>query len=214
MKKMIPGGFFITFEGGEKAGKSTQIKLLAERLKKLDYDVLETREPGGTAFCEKLRHLVMNYKDEKIVPEAELLLFGASRAQLVYTILRPHLQKGGIVLCDRFADSTTAYQGEARGLDKKFIAEMHQFTIGKYKPNLTILLDLAPEESWKRQQQMVGTADDDRFEIETRLFHSAVREGFLELAEKYPERIKLFDATLTVEQLSESIWEKVQNAIH
>ncbi|MFA6930137.1 MAG: dTMP kinase [Lentisphaeria bacterium] len=208
--KTIPGGLLITFEGPDKAGKSTQIKWLADNLRAQDYKVTETREPGGTQLGEEIRRLVLQFKNENIASEAELLLFGASRAQLVRNLIWPELQQGNIVLCDRFADSTTAYQGEARGLDRKFIRAMHDFSLGGRWPDLTFFLDIEIQESFRRLRAgKPDLIDDDRFEEEDRNFHQAVRNGFLKLAQENPQRIRQLDATLPIQELAEQIFQEV-----
>jgi dTMP kinase len=208
--KTISGGLLITFEGPDKAGKSTQIKLLAEHLRNLGYKVTETREPGGTPLGEEIRRLLLQFKNESISDEAELLLFGASRAQLVRKLIGPELQQGNIVLCDRFADSTTAYQGEARGLDLEFIRAMHEFSLGGRWPDLTFFLDLDVNESFRRLRKVKpDLLDDDRFEEEDKHFHQNVRNGFLKLARENPQRIRHLDATRSISDLAEQILREV-----
>jgi len=195
--RSIQGGFFITFEGPEGAGKTTQIVRLQEALARRGYDVCVTREPGGTALGERLRDLIKHFDDpEGVTPEAELLLFGASRAQHLRLRIEPHLARGGVVLCDRFADSTTVYQGIARGLDPDFIAAMHRFTIGRRWPDLTIVLDLDVDVGRERARQRgrLAPGPADRIEAEARPFHEAVRNGFLALAATAPERFRVIPA--------------------
>ncbi len=210
--KTIPQGLFITFEGPDKAGKSTQIKLLGERLRQQGYETLETREPGGTSLGEELRRLVMQFRNEGIAPGAELLLFGASRAQLMHNFLRPQLAAGKIILCDRFVDSTSAYQGGARHLNAAFIAELHQFTLQGRWPDLTFLLDLSVEESFHRLQA-TNPKQTDRFEDEDRKFHQRVRESFLQIARDHPQRIKILDATQEISVLAEQIYAEVARVL-
>ncbi len=208
-------GLFITFEGLDKAGKTTQIARLAQRLERLGHTVTATREPGGTALCEEIRQLLMKKQSERLVDEAELLLFSASRAQLLRERLWPELDAGHIVLCDRFADSTTAYQGYARGMDLEFIRQLNAYAVGNRWPDLTIFLDLTVEESFKRLGKVLDTtqAEVDRFKIESRNFYEKVRKGFLELAAGHPERIVTLDATHSVEELDEQIWKIVQKRL-
>ncbi|MGN0867800.1 MAG: dTMP kinase [Oligosphaeraceae bacterium] len=203
---------FITFEGADKAGKSTQILRLEERLLAAGKSVLRTREPGGTPLGEELRSLVMVCRQEKLANETELLLFAASRAQLLRETIWPALQEGKTVLCDRFADSTTAYQGFARGMDRAFLETLHQFTVGGRWPDLTFLLDLPVEESFRRLHRVLQEThgENDRFEEEGRLFHQRVREGFLAVAQANPQRVVVLDATRPPEELSREIWETVQ----
>ena len=204
-------GIFITFEGVDKAGKSTQIRLLARRFQEMGKAVLCTREPGGTPLGEEVRELVMKNRAENIADETELLLFSASRAQLLRERIWPALEEGQVVLCDRFADSTTAYQGYARGMDLAFIRQLNQFALGNRWPDLTILLDLTVEESFARLDNVLKTtaADSDRFEIEGRRFHEAVRNGFLQIAKENPRRFVTFSAAKPVEELADEIWSAV-----
>ena len=208
-------GLFITFEGLDKAGKTTQITRLATRLERLGHTVFSTREPGGTPLCEEIRQILMKKQSEKLVDEAELLLFSASRAQLLREKLWPELDAGHIVLCDRFADSTTAYQGYARGMDLEFIRQLNSYAIGNRWPDLTLFLDLTVEESFKRLGKVLDTtkAEVDRFEIESRRFYEQVRKGFQELAAGHPERIVTLDASQSVEDLDEQIWKIVQKRL-
>ena len=208
-------GLFITFEGLDKAGKTTQIARLATRLERLGHTVFSTREPGGTPLCEEIRQILMKKQSERLVDEAELLLFSASRAQLLHEKLWPELDAGHIVLCVRFADSTTAYQGYARGMDLEFIRQLNAYAIGNRWPDLTLFLDLTVEESFKRLGKVLDTtkAEVDRFEIESRRFYEQVRKGFLELAAGHPERIVTLDATQSVEELDEQIWKIVQKRL-
>ncbi len=187
-------GLFITFEGPEGAGKSTQISLLADVFRQRGRAVLTTREPGGTPLGEELRRLVKHFGGPgSVAPEAELLMFGASRAQLVRHVIRPHLEQGGVVLCDRFADSTTVYQGLARGLDPAFIERLHDFTLGDCWPDLTFVLDVSVETGFSRARARSQGAPVDRIEAEARPFHETVRQGFLALAERHPERFRVLD---------------------
>ncbi len=212
--KSIPGGLLFSFEGPDKAGKSTQLRLLAASLRQCGYQVHETREPGGTRLGEELRSLLLQFKQEDISPEAELLLFGASRAQLKRQLILPAMRQGAIVLCDRFIDSTSAYQGEARGLSQEFIEAMHQFTLQGKMPDRSFFLDLDVKRSFARLRQLKPELlDDDRFEAENEAFHQRVREGFLKLAAKQPGRIKTFDASLPKSELAARILQEVRNVI-
>ena len=208
-------GLFITFEGLDKAGKTTQIARLAARLEQRGYTATSTREPGGTPLCEEIRQLLMKKQSEKLVDEAELLLFSASRAQLLRERIWPELAAGHVVLCDRFADSTTAYQGYARGMDLEFIRHLNAYAIGNRWPDLTLFLDLTVDESFRRLGKVLDTtkAEVDRFEIESRRFYEQVRKGFQELAAGHPERIVTLDAAQTVDALDEQIWKIVQKRL-
>lgn len=192
--KRVPGGLFVSFEGPEGAGKSTQISMLADHLQKQGYPVLATREPGGTHLGEALRSLAKHLEaPEAPCPVAELLIMGASRAQHVKQVLEPFLRQGGIVLCDRFADSTTVYQGIARGLDLAFVGAMHRITTGGCWPQLTILLDIPPEEGLARsRRRSYANGARDRFEDEALDFHLRVRNGFLKMAAEEPDRFRVF----------------------
>jgi dTMP kinase len=216
MKTMIPNGLFISFEGPEGAGKSTHIGQLAAFLTELGHEVLTTREPGGTGLGEELRGLIKHYGGaDSVCPEAELLLFGASRSQLFRQVIQPHLQRGGVVICDRFADSTTVYQGFGRGLDMEFITRMHEFSMSHRWPDLTLLLDVDIETSYSRMASRTGVPGD-RIEAAGRRFHEAVRAGFLEQAKRYPERIRVVDSTQPQAQVAAQIrqltMEKLANA--
>ena len=203
-------GLFITFEGGEGCGKSTQIASLKARLEAMGKTVVQTREPGGTALGEYVRSL-LQYDDagQGMSPEAELLLFAASRAQHVRELVAPAIAEGQIVLCDRFLDSTTVYQGVARAIDSKKVETINQFAIGDSKPDLTILIDLAPEIGLAR----VHARNDgqlDRMEKEAIEFFQAVRQGYLDLAKSEPKRFLVLDGSQSVEELETQIWQRVK----
>jgi len=207
----VPGGLFVTLEGPEGAGKTTQCRLLASALEREGYSVCVTREPGGSALGERIRDLLMRAPgDEDICDEAEVLLFAASRAQHVRRVIRPALNAGEVVICDRFADSTTVYQGMARGLPLDFIEALHGFTLGATRPDLTIVLDLDVEAGFGRK-----AAGDvpDRIEREPRAFHERVRQGFLELARREPARVRVVAADEPVDTVHERIWEIVRDAL-
>jgi dTMP kinase len=209
---MMDSGFFITFEGPEGAGKSTQVKLLADRLQHLGYDVLLTREPGGTYIGEEIRRLVKDVKGEDgACDEAELLLFSASRAQLVRRVIVPHLQHGGVVICDRFADSTTAYQGYARGWALETITRMHEVALGDCWPDLTLVLDLSLEEGIARREERESetATEADRLELESDSFHERVRQGFLTIASLEGNRVKVIDAAQGIDVVQDAIWQEV-----
>jgi len=207
-------GLFITFEGPEGAGKSTQISLLADVLRSRGRHVLTTREPGGTPLGEELRRLVKHFDGpDGVSPEAELLMFGASRAQLMRRVILPHLAEGGVVLCDRFADSTTVYQGLARGLDAAFIERLHEFTLGHRWPDLTILLDVPVEVGFARAHARSAGGPTDRIEAESRAFHEAVRQGFLTLAKRHPERFRVLSGEAEPAAIHARILETVDHAL-
>jgi len=207
-------GLFITFEGTEGCGKSTQIKLLAERLITLGHRVRILREPGGTPIGEEIRHtLKHSHANAAMTAEAELLLMNASRAQLVREIIRPALAVGDIVLSDRFYDSTTAYQGHGRELELEKVRAVIEFAVGETKPDLTIYLTVSPEISELRRQSRQPTLpleiQRDRFEEADRKFFERVACGYALIAASEPARIKVIDGAQPVEVVCLSIWEKI-----
>ena len=209
---MAAAGRFITFEGGEGCGKSTQIRLLADRLRAAGKEVLLTREPGGTALAEKIRTLVREESDDPPNSRAETLLFLASRAQVVEGVIRPALESGTWVLCDRFADSTFAYQGYGRGLDLDELRRINSFATGGLAPDRTILLNVSPEVSAKRMRAREAATNTgaDRMEKAGDDFHSRLRRGFLELAAAEPERFSVIQADGAVEEVEEAVWNSIQ----
>ncbi|MFW5893800.1 MAG: dTMP kinase [Verrucomicrobiota bacterium] len=200
-------GFFITFEGPEGAGKTTQAQLLVGALEEAGWDVILLREPGGCPLAEELRGLLKHFgQPGDVCAEAELLMFGAARAQLMRQIILPHLSRGGIVVCDRFADSTTVYQGMARKLAAQFIENLHEFVIENRWPDLTFLLDLTVEETLARTGRRQTKTDlPDRMENEDRDFYQAVRNGFLRLARAEPNRFRIVEAKQPVEEIHQRI---------
>ena len=209
---MAVAGRFITFEGGEGCGKSTQIRLLAGRLRAAGREVLLTREPGGTGLAEKIRALVREESDDPPNSRAETLLFLASRAQLVESVIRPALVSGTWVLCDRFADSTFAYQGYGRRLDLDELKRINSFATGGLAPDRTILLNVSPEVSAKRMRAREAATNTgaDRMEKAGDDFHSRLRRGFLELAAAEPERFSVIQADGGVEEVGETVWNSIQ----
>ncbi|MGB0415442.1 MAG: dTMP kinase [Coraliomargarita sp.] len=203
-------GLFISFEGCEGCGKSTQIRALARRLEADGQTVHQTREPGGTDLGEAIRNLLQHdAAGEGMCPESELLLFAASRAQLTRQFIAPALHAGEVVLCDRFMDSTTVYQGVARALDKADVATINQFAVGKQKPDLTILIDLSPEVGMERVRARSG-GQLDRMEREAIEFFEAVRAGYLELASGEPERFVVIDGAQSIETIESQICDAVK----
>jgi len=213
---MATKGIFLSFEGGEACGKSTQIRLLDDYLRREGRETLCLREPGGTAVGEQIRQTLQYSKDSSaMVPEAELLLFAASRAQLVREAIRPALQEGKVVLCDRFVDSTTVYQGVARNLDRDSVAWINQFAIDGLLPDLTFLLDLDLEDARSRMAQRKKVRPvKDRMEEQEEGFYYAVRDGYLELAEQEVQRIVLIDASAPVENVAFEIRLRVKEFLH
>jgi len=207
-------GIFITFEGSEGCGKSTQIALLAEQLrqKNPDREIMLLREPGGTALGERVRQLLQHADPAVgIVPEAELLLFAASRAQLVREVIQPALERNAVVLCDRFFDSTTVYQGVARALDPRQVEMINHFSIGEVVPDVTFLLDMEAAQGRERMKQRnAQAAIADRMEQEPEAFYEAVRQGYLDLAKKESGRIVIIDAALSLDEVSQKILEALQ----
>ena len=208
-------GCFITFEGPEGSGKSTQLRLLEDYIKCHGRKCLLTREPGGTPVAEQLREVIKHHNtDEPIFDESELFLLEAARAQHVRYLIEPAVKSGAIVLCDRFYDSTTAYQGYARGINLEKLKFLNDFAVGTCKPTLTILLDLSPEEGFERTAVREETQNiHDRFELENLDFHRSVRNGFLEIAKNEPNRVKIVSAVGTPEEIHQRIVELVKDVI-
>ena len=203
-------GYFITFEGSEGCGKTTQIEALAKALEAQGKTVLITREPGGTLIGEKIRNLLQDpsHKNE-ISDMAELLLFSASRAELIASRIQPALKRGEIVICDRFYDSTYVYQGLGRAIGMDIVEQLNQITVGTLKPDLTILLDLDAKVGIERAKSR-QSGELDRIENESLAFFEAVRNGYLELAKKEPERFKTIDGLLSVDAIKAIIWDTVE----
>lgn len=200
---------FITFEGGEGCGKSTQAKALWKKLSRLGIPTELTHEPGGTVLGNEIRHLLKRKRQDNILPEAELLLFAACRTQLVTEVIRPSLQKGKVVICDRFADSTTAYQGYGRGIDLAIIKTTNELATQDTKPDLTILLDVPATKGLERKQDKT----EDRFEAEDIAFHNRIRDGYLKISAEEPERWLVIDATLPRTEIAEIIWDRVNRLL-
>ncbi|MBI1317436.1 MAG: dTMP kinase [Candidatus Hydrogenedens sp.] len=195
-------GLFISFEGVEGCGKSTQLRLLEEYLRAQGRDCVVTREPGGVPIAEAIRELLLNPDHEAMTPEAELLLYAAARAQHVGEKIVPALEAGKVVLCDRFADSTTAYQGGGRGFDTARLAQLHGWATGGRWPDRTLLLDLDAEAGLERARQR---GRRDRIEREDIAFHQRVRQAYLDLAVLEPERIKVVSASGSIEEIHQQI---------
>ena len=199
-------GRFITFEGGEGTGKSTQIKKLADRLKAAKLRIRVTREPGGSPGAEIMRHLVLSGMGRLLGPEAETLLFAAARDDHVRTVILPALNQGTWVLCDRFADSTRAYQGSLGRVPEGLINAMQRVTIGDLKPDLTIVLDLPVEIGLQRAAARRGSGTPDRFESEQLSFHQGLREAYRKIAADDPARCVLIDANSDPDTVAGRVW--------
>ncbi|MGO1160362.1 dTMP kinase [Brucella pseudogrignonensis] len=198
-------GLFITFEGGEGAGKSTQIALLAEHLRTLGLDPLITREPGGSAGAEAVRHVILSGNAESYGPAMEALLFAAARADHVDQLIRPALAESRIVLCDRFIDSSRAYQGVTGNLDAIYMAAIERIAIDGTMPDLTIILDIPAEKGLSRANKRRGSDVADRFEKEAIAVHEARRQAFLAIAKAEPDRCKVIDADRDQDAISADI---------
>lgn len=209
----MTGGLFITFEGGEGAGKSTQIARLAEKLRDKRYGVLVTREPGGSAGAEAVRHVLLSGAAEPLGAKAETLLFAAARIDHLDSTIRPALQRGEIVLCDRFADSTRVYQGTTGGIDLRFIKSVEKLALDGTRPDLTLLLDIDPEEGLRRAAARRGEGEVDRFEKEALDIHRRRREAFLAIAAAEPDRCCVIDASRSPEEVENAVTEAVFAAL-
>ncbi len=196
---------FIVFEGGEGCGKSTQTRALYRRLSKDGFGAVLTREPGGTRLCERVRRHLKQTDETPISPLAELFLIATARAQLVSEVIRPELEKGKTVICDRFTPSTLAYQGYGRGLDTDAIRDVNDIATDGMSPDLIVLLDIPVEAGLSRKK----SRERDRFESESLAFHSRVRRGYLDLAEADPRRWLVVDGRLPRKAIESAIWERV-----
>ena len=208
-------GAFITFEGSEGCGKSTQVKRLAARFEKAGTRTLVTREPGGTAIGEKIRDLLQFAPESfAMTPETEVLLFEASRAQLVRETIQPALEQGTVVICDRFFDSTTVYQGVARKLCPDIVATLNAFAVGDTRPDLTFILDIPVETARARMLRRVRpVAVKDRMEEEPIEFYERVCQGYRELAQREPDRFIVIDGAQSPDAIEDQIWKSVQSKI-
>lgn len=209
-------GLFVTFEGSEGSGKSTQAGRLVAQLQSSGYEVIRTREPGGTPTGELIRGIVQHDKaGDPIAPAAEPLLFAASRAQLVRTVIAPALERGDCVVCDRFADSTTAYQGYGRGFDVEMMIQISALAIGQTVPHITFLLDLDVGLGFERlgRRNRERATAYDRFEREERSFHERVRAGYLALAHRWPARFTVLDASCAEDVVADQVWQVVRSRL-
>jgi dTMP kinase len=202
---------FITLEGPEGSGKTSQLPLLADYLRQNGYDVLTTREPGGTSISEQIRTVLHNLENKEMNPRTEILLFQASRAQLVEQVIRPHLNKSGVVLSDRYADSTLAYQGFGHQIDIESLRVLVTFATGGLKPDLTILLDLDVEIGLRRKELKGEWNRLDAYDLN---FHQRVRQGYLQLVKDEPERWEVIDASQSPRQVQDDLRRVVSQRLH
>jgi len=207
--------FFITFEGIEGSGKSTQILTLHQRLEQSGHPTLLTREPGGTPIGDKIRNIVLDAAHKKMLPLCELLLYSASRAQHCAEIIAPALHAKKIVLCDRFIDATIAYQEGGRQLPKAWIKILNDFSSQGIKPDLTLLFDCPVEVGLSRakKREEVSASTQDRFEQETIDFHQRVRNRYLKIAQEEPERVFIIDATLSPSLIEKTVWNLIEKRL-
>ena len=202
---------FITFEGPEGSGKTTQIKRLTEHLRSCGCDVLTVREPGGTPISEQIRAVLHSLNNREMQPRTEILLYCAARAQLVGQVIRPHLQSGGVVLCDRYADSTLAYQGYGRRLDLQTLRMILDFATGGLAPDLTLYLDIDVEAGLKRKK--IGGDEWNRMDDLEVEFYRRVRNGYLQMVGQDPARWVVVDAARSEETIAQEIWERVEKRL-
>jgi dTMP kinase len=206
-------GRFITFEGGEGTGKSTQATLLADRLKAFGLGVITTREPGGSPGAEAIRHVVLSGAAQPLGSHAEAILFAAARDDHVRQLIRPALASGRWVVCDRFADSTRIYQGVLGNVDPRVIRSLERIAVGDTRPDVTCILDLPAEVGLRRAAYRRGGAVPDRFEAETLEFHNRLREAYRELAEREPDRCVLVDASADLDVVADLVWDEVNRRL-
>ncbi len=208
-----PRGRFITLEGGEGAGKSVQAKRLEEKLMTLGLEVVRTREPGGSPHAEQLREAILSGFAAQFGPDGEALLFAAARIDHLDKTILPALERGAWVVCDRFADSTRAYQGVAGDLAPGFVARLEEVVVGPNRPDLTVILDIPAEAGRERAEARRGTGSADRFEAEGLEFHETLRRAFLDIAAAEPERCVVVDALKSEEEVAEAIWSVVEERL-
>lgn len=208
LRPLRRGPRFITLEGGEGAGKSTLAAALETRFAVLGQSVLRTREPGGSPGAEVLRHVLLSGAAKPFGPVAEALLFAAAREDHVRTRIRPALASGTVVICDRFADSTRAYQGAGGGIEPEIVDALERIAVGPTRPDITFVLDIDPREGLARVARRAGAAD--RFESEDMVFHMRLRAAFRAIAQRDPERCVLIDASLPPERIAATAWEAIE----
>jgi dTMP kinase len=209
-----PHGRFITLEGGEGAGKSVQARRLETRLRAAGLKVVRTREPGGSPHAEELRKLILSGFARPFGPEAEALMFAAARIDHLDATILPALERGQWVVCDRFADSTRAYQGAAGNLPADYVSRLERVVVGQSLPDLTLILDLPPEAGLKRASSRRGAGGADRFEAEPIAFHRTLRRAFLDIAAAEPQRCAVIDALKSEDEVEAEIWAVVEARLH
>lgn len=202
-------GRFITFEGGEGSGKSTQAAILADRLERAGRPILATREPGGSPAAEEIREVLLSGQVAPMGPLAEAILFSVARADHVDNAIKEALQQGAWVICDRFFDSTRAYQGVTAGVPRGLINALERITVGVLSPDITFILDIPAEEGLARAQERAEGADPDRFEGQQLMVHERIRRAFLDIADEEPERCIVVDASQPEAMVAEDVWEAV-----
>jgi dTMP kinase len=207
-------GRFITFEGGEGTGKSTQVAMLVKRLGTLGVGVVATREPGGSPGAEAIRHVLLSGAAKPLGAYAEAILFAAARDDHVSQTIRPALDRGKWVVCDRFADSTRVYQGVLSNVDARLISRLEKLTVGDARPDLTLVLDVPAEIGLERAARRRGNGAGDRFESEALDFHRKLREAYLDLAAREPDRCAVIDASPAAETVADAIWAVVNARLH
>ena len=207
-------GRFITLEGGEGAGKSTQVKLLADYLRSLGRECVVTREPGGSPVAEQLREVILSGVAASLGPAAEAVLFSAARIDHIAQTIAPALARGAFVICDRFADSTRAYQGAQGKVDGSLIDALEKVAVGRYRPDLTLILDLPAETGLARANQRRADAKADRFEAEDMSFHQGLRKAFLDIAAGEPQRCAVIDAAQSPDDVAKAIRDVVSARLH
>lgn len=205
-------GRFITFEGPDGSGKSTQMALLAARLRELGREVVETQEPGGTAIGRQIRKILLDAKNQRLCPVAEMLLYFAARAQNFDEVIQPAWERGAVVLSDRFTDSTLAYQGGGRGLGSNVVLELHAIACHGLNPDLTVCLDIDPRAGLERVRARNG-GPGDRMDEQKLEFHQRVREAYLDLARQNPERIRIVDGNGSIAEVAARVWEVVRPVV-
>lgn len=206
-------GKFITFEGGEGTGKSTQAGLLAARLRAQGIDIVLTREPGGSAGAEIIRHVILSGAAKPLGPEVEAVLFAAARADHLDHVIRPALERGSWVVCDRFADSTRVYQGALGKVDPRIVSGLERVTVGDLVPDLTVILDLAADIGLERARSRGAEGDGDRFESEGLDFHEQLRTAYRDIAAREPGRCILIDASGPEDKVAEEVWTMVRRRL-